>query len=96
MAVTAAGETLAGGGPGGGYSVALTVLSDLGVGHRPAKEEVIDPVLAVLDVERFKNCITDANIIDQGLSACVLVQNHTDTNHHIGKIESNGSRLPFK
>jgi hypothetical protein len=64
MAVTAAGETLAGCGLGGGYSVALTVLSDLGIGRRPAKEEVYDPGLAVLDVRRFTDCIKDANIIN--------------------------------
>jgi len=69
------GERLAGAGFEHGYFVSPAIFTDVEQSMRIAQEEIFGPVLAVIDVDNYRDAIDKANDTRYGLSAAIATRN---------------------
>jgi alpha-ketoglutaric semialdehyde dehydrogenase len=78
------GEHVAEGDFSNGYYVSPAIFSDVTPSMRIAQEEIFGPVIAVIEVESYKEAMDIANAVEYGLSASI-VTNDLKTAHRFTK-----------
>lgn len=71
-----------------GYFVQPAVFSGVDPDMRIAQEEIFGPVLSVIAVEDFEEAIAVANDVEQGLSASIVTDDHTEANRFVEETEA--------
>jgi acyl-CoA reductase-like NAD-dependent aldehyde dehydrogenase len=68
------GERLAGAGYDDGYYISPAVFTDVTQQMTIAREEIFGPVLAIIEVESYRDAIAKANDTEYGLSAAIVTR----------------------
>lgn len=71
-----------------GYFVEPAVFSGVNSDMRIAQEEIFGPVISIIAVENFTEAIDVANDVEQGLSASIVTDDHTEANRFIEEVEA--------
>jgi aldehyde dehydrogenase (NAD+) len=82
------GERLSGADYEHGYFVSPAIFSDVEQRMRIAQEEIFGPVLAIIEVESYRDAIAKANDTRYGLSAAIATRNPRYMHDFVNDIES--------
>ena len=71
-----------------GYFVEPVVFSGVDSNMRIAQEEIFGPVISIIVVDNFEEAITVANDVEQGLSASIVTEDHSEANRFVEEVEA--------
>lgn len=71
-----------------GYFVEPAVFSGVDSNMRIAQEEIFGPVISIIVVDNFEEAITVANDVEQGLSASIVTEDHSEANRFVEEVEA--------